>query len=116
MPISFHTTGVAMRVPDDEVMAKAYGEHYRAPRLATFQMVGAEFLSAIIFFGRAGALSGHAGWLWGRWSYVWDAQPWRYRVMSRATDEVGQVEPQTPRFNYMRKNFSAIIGTDVTVV
>jgi len=36
--------------------------------------------------------------------------------MSRATDEVGRVEPQTPRYNNMRKNFSAIVATDVTVV
>src|SRR6266568_50998 len=55
-------------------------------------------------------------WLWGRWSYVWDAQPGQYRVMSRATDELGRVEPQTPRYNNMRKNFSAIVATDVTVV
>lgn len=55
-------------------------------------------------------------WLWVRWSYVWDAQPGQYRIMSRATDEVGRVEPQTPRFNNMRKNFSAIVATDITVV
>ena len=55
-------------------------------------------------------------WLWERWSYVWDAEPGQYRVMSRATDEVGRVEPQTPRYNNMRKNFSAIVATDVTVV
>ena len=42
-------------------------------------------------------------WLWGRWSYVWDAQPGQYRVMSRATDEVGRVEPQTPRYNNMQE-------------
>jgi DMSO/TMAO reductase YedYZ molybdopterin-dependent catalytic subunit len=55
-------------------------------------------------------------WLWVCWSYVWDAPPGQYRLMSRATDEVGRVEPQTPRFNNMRKNFSAIVGTDVTIV
>jgi DMSO/TMAO reductase YedYZ molybdopterin-dependent catalytic subunit len=55
-------------------------------------------------------------WLWARWSYVWDAQPGQHRLMSRATDEVGRVEPHTPRFNNMRKNFSAIVETDVTVV
>ena len=55
-------------------------------------------------------------WLWVRWSYLWDAKPGHYRIMSRATDEVGRVEPQTPRFNHMRKNFSAIVETDVTVV
>jgi DMSO/TMAO reductase YedYZ molybdopterin-dependent catalytic subunit len=54
-------------------------------------------------------------WLWVRWSYVWDAQPGQYRIMSRATDEIGRVEPQTPRFNNMRKNFSAIVGVDVTI-
>jgi len=51
-----------------------------------------------------------------RWSYIWAAQPGHYRLMSRATDEVGRVEPQSPRFNHMRKNFSAIVATDVTVV
>jgi DMSO/TMAO reductase YedYZ molybdopterin-dependent catalytic subunit len=55
-------------------------------------------------------------WLWVCWSYVWDARPGQYRIMSRATDEVGRVEPLTPRFNNMRKNFSAVVGTDVTVV
>ena len=54
-------------------------------------------------------------WLWVRWSLVWDAPPGQYRIMSRATDEVGRVEPQTPRYNFMRKNFSAIVGCDVTV-
>jgi DMSO/TMAO reductase YedYZ molybdopterin-dependent catalytic subunit len=58
----------------------------------------------------------HERWLWTRWSYVWEAQPGQYRIMSRATDEVGRVEPQTPRFNNMRKNFSAIVGVDVTIV
>ena len=58
----------------------------------------------------------HERWLWVRWSYVWDAQPGQYCIMSRATDEVGRVEPQTPRLNNMRKNFSAIVVTDVTVV
>ena len=46
----------------------------------------------------------------------WDAPPGQYRVMSRATDEVGRVEPETPRYNNMRKNFSAIVATDVTVI
>ena len=36
--------------------------------------------------------------------------------MSRATDKVGRVEPETPRYNNMRKNFSAIVATDVTVI
>lgn len=54
-------------------------------------------------------------WLWVRWSYVWDAQPGQYHIMSRATDEVGRVEPQTPRYNNMRKNFSAIVGYDITI-
>ena len=55
-------------------------------------------------------------WLWVRWSYLWEAQPGQYAIMSRATDEVGRVEPQIPRYNFMRKNFSAIVATDITVV
>ena len=55
-------------------------------------------------------------WLWACWSFKWDARPGQYRLMSRATDEVGRVEPQMPRFNNMRKNFSAIVGLDVTIV
>jgi DMSO/TMAO reductase YedYZ molybdopterin-dependent catalytic subunit len=54
-------------------------------------------------------------WLWMRWSWVWEAKPGPYCIMSRATDEVGRVEPQTPRYNFMRKNFSAIVGCDVMV-
>jgi DMSO/TMAO reductase YedYZ molybdopterin-dependent catalytic subunit len=54
-------------------------------------------------------------WLWVRWSWVWEAKPGHYCIMSRATDEVGRIEPQTPRYNFMRKNFSAIVGCDITV-
>ena len=36
--------------------------------------------------------------------------------MSRATDEVGRVQSLEPRYNNMRKNFSAIVGHAVTVV
>lgn len=55
-------------------------------------------------------------WMWVRWSYVWDAQaPGTYRVMSRATDQVGRVQPLLPRYNYMRKNFNAIVATEVMI-
>jgi len=55
-------------------------------------------------------------WLWVRWSLPWEATPGRYRIMSRATDEVGNVEPAEPRWNYMKKNFSAVVPMDVEVV
>jgi DMSO/TMAO reductase YedYZ molybdopterin-dependent catalytic subunit len=54
-------------------------------------------------------------WMWVRWSYLWDAAPGQYHIMSRATDEVGRVQPHEPRYNNMRKNFNAIVGYDVTV-
>ena len=54
-------------------------------------------------------------WMWVRWSYLWDARPGQYTVMSRATDAVGRVQSHEPRYNYMRKNFSAIVGYDITV-
>jgi DMSO/TMAO reductase YedYZ molybdopterin-dependent catalytic subunit len=54
-------------------------------------------------------------WLWVRWSYLWDAQPGQYHIMSRATDEVGRVQPSQPRYNNMRKNFNAIVGYEISV-
>jgi hypothetical protein len=53
--------------------------------------------------------------MWVRWSYKWDAKPGDYTIMSRATDEVGRVQSREPRYNNMRKNFSAIVGYPVTV-
>jgi len=54
--------------------------------------------------------------MWVRWSYRWDARrKGRYNLMSRATDEVGRVQSHQPRYNNMRKNFSAIVGYPVTV-
>jgi hypothetical protein len=55
-------------------------------------------------------------WLWVRWSHLWEAnEPGRYRVMARATDETGRVQPQIP-WNYQRKHFDGIVPTDVTIV
>jgi DMSO/TMAO reductase YedYZ molybdopterin-dependent catalytic subunit len=54
--------------------------------------------------------------MWVRWSYPWDAnQKGQYNVMSRATDEVGRVQSREPRYNNMRKNFSAIVGYPVII-
>jgi hypothetical protein len=54
--------------------------------------------------------------MWVRWSYLWDAtKPGKYSIMSRAADEVGRVQSREPRYNNMRKNFSAIVGYDLTI-
>jgi hypothetical protein len=54
--------------------------------------------------------------MWVRWSYRWDARRrGHYTLMSRATDEVGRVQSHEPRYNNMRKNFSAIVGCPVMV-
>jgi DMSO/TMAO reductase YedYZ molybdopterin-dependent catalytic subunit len=54
--------------------------------------------------------------MWVRWSYRWDVRhKGKYTLMSRATDEVGRVQSREPRYNNMRKNFSAIVGYTVTV-
>jgi DMSO/TMAO reductase YedYZ molybdopterin-dependent catalytic subunit len=54
-------------------------------------------------------------WMWVRWSLPWEAESGQYYVMSRATDEVGRVQPRQPRYNNMRKNFNAIVGYEITV-
>jgi DMSO/TMAO reductase YedYZ molybdopterin-dependent catalytic subunit len=54
--------------------------------------------------------------MWARWSYRWDVrEKGNYTLMCRATDEVGRVQSREPRYNNMRKNFSAIVGHSVTV-
>jgi len=55
-------------------------------------------------------------WMWVRWSYLWHARKaGNYCVMSRATDAAGRVQSREPRYNNMRKNFSAIVGYDIAI-
>ncbi len=55
-------------------------------------------------------------WMWVRWSYVWEAgKAGGYTVMSRATDAAGRVQSLEPRYNNMRKNFSAIVGYNIAI-
>ena len=55
-------------------------------------------------------------WMWVRWSYLWDARKaGKHTIMSRATDAAGRVQSREPRYNNMRKNFSAIVGYDITI-
>jgi len=54
--------------------------------------------------------------MWVRWSYRWDARhKGAYTLMSRATDEIGRAQSHEPRYNNMRKNFSAITSHPVTI-
>lgn len=57
----------------------------------------------------------HDPWLWVRWTFPWKVtQPGAYRILARATDEKGRVQPQTP-WNYQRKHFDGIVPTEVVV-
>lgn len=54
-------------------------------------------------------------WLWVRWSHRWQVDaPGPYRILARATDSKGRVQPQTP-WNYQRKHFDGIVPSDVVV-
>ncbi|MDP6824266.1 MAG: molybdopterin-dependent oxidoreductase [Dehalococcoidia bacterium] len=54
-------------------------------------------------------------WLWVRWSYLWEVEePGQYRIMARATDEEGRVQPQT-KWNFQRKHFDGIVPVDVAI-
>jgi hypothetical protein len=53
-------------------------------------------------------------WLWVRWSFPWAAQAGAYKIMARATDEKGRVQPQIP-WNFQRKLCDWIVPTEVTV-
>ena len=55
-------------------------------------------------------------YMWVRWSYLWDAdKAGKYTLMARASDGAGRVQSREPRYNVMRKNFSAIVGYDITI-
>jgi DMSO/TMAO reductase YedYZ molybdopterin-dependent catalytic subunit len=58
----------------------------------------------------------HDQFMWVRWSYQWNAdKSGDYTLMARAADDVGRVQSREPRYNNMRKNFSAIVGYPITV-
>ncbi len=54
-------------------------------------------------------------WLWKRWSYLWNVdRAGQHRIMARATDEMGRVQPVT-EWNYQLKHFDGIVSVDLTV-
>ena len=54
-------------------------------------------------------------WLWVRWSWPWEAaEPGDYKIIARATDEEGRVQPTT-EWNFQRKHFDGLVPMDVTV-
>jgi DMSO/TMAO reductase YedYZ molybdopterin-dependent catalytic subunit len=54
-------------------------------------------------------------WLWSRWSFLWEVTvPGAYRILARATDECGRVQPQIP-WNYQRKLFDGIVPLEVNI-
>jgi hypothetical protein len=38
---------------------------------------------------------------WARWEFAWDAGPGRYALMSRATDALGNQQPEIPPWNFL---------------
>jgi predicted TIM-barrel fold metal-dependent hydrolase len=51
LPLSFHTTGFPLREPSDQQMREEYSDQWVASLITLFQLVGAEFLTEIIFSG-----------------------------------------------------------------
>ncbi len=55
-------------------------------------------------------------WLWRRWTFAWrNAMPGRHRIISRASDEAGRVQPQT-RPNFQNKHFDGFAPVEVEVL
>jgi hypothetical protein len=55
-------------------------------------------------------------WLWRRWTFAWrDVKPGRHRLISRATDEAGRLQPQT-RPNFQNKHFDGFAPVEVEVL
>jgi DMSO/TMAO reductase YedYZ molybdopterin-dependent catalytic subunit len=50
-----------------------------------------------------------------RWEFAWDAKPGDYTIMTRATDEKGNTQPDTVKWNELGYEFSAVIRHPVKV-
>lgn len=50
-----------------------------------------------------------------RWEFVWNAKPGEYTIMTRATDEKGNTQPETVRWNELGYEFSAAVRHPVKV-
>ena len=54
-------------------------------------------------------------WMWARWSLPLNLKKGTYTALARATDEVGRVQPRTPEWNILRKNFNGMVPVEITV-
>ena len=58
----------------------------------------------------------HARYAWRLWSYAWKpARSGAYQIMSRATDSLGRVQPQTPIWNPSGYLYNAVDKVNVHV-
>jgi hypothetical protein len=55
-------------------------------------------------------------WAWTRFQYVWDAAPGQYTILARATDEVGNTQPDRVEWNRFGYGYNAPWPVPVTVV
>ncbi len=55
-------------------------------------------------------------WAWTRFQYVWDAAPGRYTILARATDEVGNTQPDRVEWNRFGYGYNAPWPVPVAVV
>lgn len=52
---------------------------------------------------------------WVRWKLLWDATPGEHKVSVRATDDHGNAQPDTARFNQQGYVYDAVVAHPVTV-
>jgi DMSO/TMAO reductase YedYZ molybdopterin-dependent catalytic subunit len=50
-----------------------------------------------------------------RWEFTWDAKPGDYTLMTRATDERGNTQPDTVRWNELGYEYSAVVRHPIKV-
>lgn len=52
---------------------------------------------------------------WVRWEFPWDAKPGDYKIKVRATDEQGNSQPDSVKFNEQGYLYNAVVAHPVTV-
>ena len=52
---------------------------------------------------------------WVRWEMRWDPKPGSYELMTRATDEAGNTQPDAVNWNSLGYLYCAVVSHPVTV-
>ncbi len=66
-------------------------------------------------WGQARLEEPNTQYVWVRWAFPWDASPGKYGIMTRATDEKGNTQPDSVPWNAQGYLYNAVVPYPITV-